>query len=182
MSRVIGSSLDALERRKAKDKKKSKTSSSSIGLVDSLVSSHDLPSQTELPDAAFLVVRKWGRLVLAYEDDGSILLSFPPTLLRFLTQNADLVAKRAVDELAEMVNGKLLLEEEFAGLKESSGAHISSLEHHLENYQLDVEIATRAFLMNEYEKGKRTSWNVDKAIVEYAEFYQMIGMCIMLEE
>ncbi|KAL2491985.1 hypothetical protein Adt_27613 [Abeliophyllum distichum] len=77
MSRVIGSLLNALERRKAKKKKKSKTSSSSTGLVDLPALSHGLPSQTELPDAASLVVRKRSCTVLTSRDGGSIVFSFP---------------------------------------------------------------------------------------------------------
>ncbi|KAL2491986.1 hypothetical protein Adt_27614 [Abeliophyllum distichum] len=87
-----------------------------------------------------------------------------------------------MDELAEMVSKNLSLNEELAGLKESSGAHISSLEDRLENCQLEVEIATRAFLMNEYKKGKYTSWDTDKAIAEYAKLCQMLGMRNMLKE
>ncbi|KAL2474461.1 hypothetical protein Adt_35197 [Abeliophyllum distichum] len=81
-----------------------------------------------------------------------------------------------------MFSGKLSLEEDLAGLKESSGAHIFSLEDRLENCQLEVEIATRAFLKNEYKRDKHTSWDVDKAIAEYTELCQMLGMRSMLEE
>ncbi|KAL2481687.1 Uncharacterized protein Adt_34653 [Abeliophyllum distichum] len=186
MSRVIGSSLDALERRKAKEKKKSKTRASSTGPVDPPASSYGLPSQTELPDDASSIVRKrklyntdfwrgWFDRVFfpadssAFSNPGVVALGegllFPEDRVRY-------------EELGQVKAA----EKELTSLKESSGAHISSLEDRLENCQLEVEIATRAFVMNEHKKGKYTSWEVDKAIAEYAELCQMLGMLHMLEK
>ncbi|KAL2542219.1 hypothetical protein Adt_03197 [Abeliophyllum distichum] len=76
MSRVIGSSLDALERRKVKEKNKSKTCSSSTGPIDLPASSYGLSSQIEFSDEASLAVQKRNRIVLTSEDDGSIMFSF----------------------------------------------------------------------------------------------------------
>ncbi|KAL2498291.1 hypothetical protein Adt_23841 [Abeliophyllum distichum] len=155
MPRVIGSSLDALERRKAKENKKYKTCSSSTGPVDPPASFHGLPSQTELLDAASLIVRTVLFSIktrpLDRRDDGE------NEILTIRKNDADLVAKKEMDELPEMVSENLSLKKEFAGLKVSSGAHNSSL-------------------------GKHTSWDVDKAIAEYAELCQMLGMRNMLEE
>lgn len=74
-----------------------------------------------------------------------------------------------IDELIGIVRERLVLEEELANLEKSSWAQIASLEDYLENFQLEVKIATRAFPMNDYTKGKHVSWDVDKGIVNYVE-------------
>lgn len=47
-------------------------------------------------------------------------------------------------------------------LKKSSRAQVASLK----NCQLKVEIATIAFLMNDFKNAKRVCWDVDKVIVD----------------
>lgn len=71
--------------------------------------------------------------------------------LRMGKKNVNLAARKVIDELAKMVREKLALEEELANLKKSSGAQIAFLEDRLENCHLEVEIATRGFLMNDYK-------------------------------
>ncbi|KAL2474373.1 hypothetical protein Adt_35109 [Abeliophyllum distichum] len=87
-----------------------------------------------------------------------------------------------MDEPVWMVSGKISLDEELTGLKKTSRAQISSLEDGLENYQLEVELFTIAFLMSEYKNGKHTSLDLDKVIAEYVELCQMLGITNMLEE
>ncbi|KAL2531869.1 Uncharacterized protein Adt_05220 [Abeliophyllum distichum] len=143
---------------------------SSTGPVDPPASSHGLPSQTELPNTAFLVVQKRSHTILTFGDDGSIVFSFLADYSTF--SNPSVVALgegllflkdrtryeeleqvkaaesmmaqifQAMNELVEMVSENISLKEEIDGLKESSGTQISSLEDHLENCQLEVEIAT----------------------------------------
>lgn len=91
---------------------------------------------------------------------------------------ADLAARKALNELAEMVCKKLALEEELMNLKKSSEAQVASLKY----CQLNVEIATIAFLMNDFKNAKHVNWDVDKAIVDYTELCQMLGMLNMIEE
>lgn len=62
------------------------------------------------------------------------------------------------------------------------GAQIASLEDCLKNCQLEVEITTRAFIMNDYKKGKHVSWDVDKAIAKCVELCQMLALQNMMEE
>ncbi|KAL2471394.1 Uncharacterized protein Adt_39530 [Abeliophyllum distichum] len=78
MSRMIGSSFDTLKRRKIMEKKDSKIGYSSMGLVNTPVSSNDLSSQIELSDAASLAACMRGRPGSTLGVDGSIVLSFPP--------------------------------------------------------------------------------------------------------
>lgn len=80
-------------------------------------------------------------------------------------KDVDLAARKVIDELIGIVRERLVLEEELANLEKSSWAQIASLE----NFQLEVKIATRAFPMNDYTKGKHVSWDVDKGIVNYVE-------------
>lgn len=82
----------------------------------------------------------------------TISLSGKVESLRTWKKDADLATRKELDELAKMVREKLALEEELVNLKKSSGDQITSLEDRLENCQLEVEIATRAFLMNDYKK------------------------------
>ncbi|KAL2505430.1 hypothetical protein Adt_21051 [Abeliophyllum distichum] len=142
---VIGSSLDALERGKVKEKKKKK---SKTCLVDPLVSFHDLPSQTELPNTASPVAQKHNRPVLRLlrslthdlqciilQKDGAIRqmrlvrslqdantsLRGENEILKLGKNDAELAAKREMDKLVEMVSRKLSLEQELPGFKESKG-------------------------------------------------------------
>ncbi|KAL2465970.1 hypothetical protein Adt_41821 [Abeliophyllum distichum] len=90
--------------------------------------------------------------------------------------------KRAIDELAGMVSRKLSLEDELAGLKKYWGAQIFSLEDRLENCHLEIKMATRAFLMNDYKNSELTSWDVDTVIACYSELCRILSMRNMLEE
>lgn len=52
----------------------------------------------------------------------------------------------------------------------------------MENYQLEAEIATRTFLMNDCKKGRHVIWDVDKAIANHTELRQMLGIQNMIKE
>ncbi|KAL2465971.1 hypothetical protein Adt_41822 [Abeliophyllum distichum] len=86
MSRVIRSSLDTLERRMEKKKKKSNIGSSFTGLVDPSFSFHDLLSETKLPKAISQAPQKLDRPSSVYGNDCSIVLTFHQTLLHSITQ------------------------------------------------------------------------------------------------
>lgn len=83
MSRVVGSSLDALERRKSNENSK-KFSPFSV-FADDPVPSNDFSNQIKSSEVSSLMFCKRSSSRSSLIDDDSIMLFFLPILMRFLT-------------------------------------------------------------------------------------------------
>lgn len=154
---VIRSLIDALERKKAKEQQ-SKNESLSKGLIDSPTLSNDLLCQIKRPNAFFPIARRRGRPQPSLVDDDSIMLIFQGTNFRSTIFYILLIMDNSI---------KTCFEERACKLERIF--RVSNCFFKLfEDCQLEIEIATKTFHMNDYKKGKNGNQNVDKEISEYA--------------